>query len=68
MNELKKTVAAKRKLTLHRETLRSMDEGALQVLDGVVGGTGTSNPYTNFPSGKCGVIDTAPEQAGEIIP
>ncbi|AKF86176.1 MULTISPECIES: hypothetical protein [Myxococcus] len=68
MNEPKKTVAAKRKLTLHRETLRSMDEGALQMLDGVVGGTGTTNPYTNFPSGKCGVIETSPEVAGQVDP
>ncbi|NTX08776.1 MULTISPECIES: hypothetical protein [Myxococcus] len=52
MNEPKKMVAAKRKLTLHRETLRSVDEGALQVLDGVVGGTKTT--YTSqFPSGQC---------------
>jgi hypothetical protein len=58
VNEPKKTVAAKRKLTLHRETLRSMDEGALQVLEGVVGGTGT---YTGFPSGKCPAETDAPQ-------
>ena len=60
MNEPKKqkTNDTRRKLTLHSETLRTLDEGALGMLAGVVGGT--DNPYTvptsytNRPSSQCG--------------
>jgi hypothetical protein len=35
----KKKIEPKRKLTLHRETLKTLEQDDVQLLDGVVGGT-----------------------------
>jgi hypothetical protein len=39
----KQKTETKRKLTLNRETLRTLDNKALNLLDGVVGGTGATD-------------------------
>ncbi len=59
MTESKKqTVESKRKLTLQRETLKTLQDSDISLLDGVVGGTdGPRTIGTYFPSSQCQAND-----------
>ncbi len=56
MNEPKKKVESKRKLTLHRETLKSLEVTEPNLLEEVVGAISTNCPSLGT---RCYVCDTA---------